>query len=211
MKPSTLDLGFVHRFEPGTGSKLTLLLLHGTGGNEDDLIPLGRDLAPDASLLSPRGRVLEEGMPRFFRRLAEGVFDVKDLKSRSKELAEFIRDAATEYKFDIRSMVFVGYSNGANIAAGMLLMGSLLPAGAILFRPMVPFVLDRSPNMQGIPVFISAGRFDRIVPRGETERLARMLVDAGAEVEVNWESSTHALSKQERTKAANWLIRNFSS
>ncbi len=210
MRRSSADLGFIHRFKPGKGNALTLLLLHGTGGNEEDLITLGMALAPDASLLSPRGKVIENGMPRFFRRLAEGVFDVEDLKSRSKELAEFVRDASVKYGFESKSVVLVGYSNGANIAAGMMLARFLLPAGALLFRPMVPLTLDELPSMKGMPVFISAGRFDQVVPRGEAERLAKLFGDAGADVTLNWESSNHALTEEEVKKAAGWLVHNFT-
>src|ERR1700726_3001205 len=111
---------FIHEFVPGS-SERTLLLLHGTGGNERDLIPLGRELDPSASLLSPRGKVLESGMPRFFRRLAEGVFDLEDLTRRTHELADFVTAAAQRYKIDMEKMIAVGYSNGANIAASILL------------------------------------------------------------------------------------------
>ena len=210
MRRSSADLGFIHLFKPGKGD-LTLLLLHGTGGNEEDLTALGAALAPDASLLSPRGKVTENGMPRFFRRLAEGVFDVEDLKFRSKELADFVKAASVRYGFKPKSAVLVGYSNGANIAAGMLLAGSLVPAGALLFRPMVPLTPDELPDLKGMPVFISAGRFDQVVPAGEAERLARLLGDAGAEVTLNWENATHALAGQEVKKAATWLLQKFGS
>jgi predicted esterase len=210
VRRSSSDLGFVHRFKPGKGN-LTLLLLHGTGGNEEDLITLGAALAPDASLLSPRGKVTENGMPRFFRRLAEGVFDVEDLKFRSKELADFAKAASLRYGFDSRSVVLVGYSNGANIAAGMLLTGSLVPAGALLFRPMVPLTPEELPDLKEMPVFISAGRFDDIAPPEEAERLTRLLGDAGAKVTLNWENGSHAFVGQEVMKAATWLRKNFGS
>ena len=112
---------FIHEFVPGSSSR-TLLLLHGTGGNEGDLIPLGRELDPNASLLSPRGKILENGVPRFFRRLAEGVFDLEDLKYRTNELADFVMAAAQHYGFAADQLMSVGYSNGANIAASMLLL-----------------------------------------------------------------------------------------
>jgi len=192
MRRSSADLGFIHRFKPGKGN-LTLLLLHGTGGDEEDLLALGTALAPDASLLSPRGKVTENGMPRFFRRLAEGVFDLEDLKFRSEELADFVKAASVRYDFESKPVVLVGYSNGANIAAGML-------------RP------EELPDLKGMPVFISAGRFDQVVPPGEAERLARLLGDAGAEVTLNWENGTHALAGQgEVKKAASWLLQNFGS
>ncbi len=211
MKQSAPDLNFVHRFEPGNRRDLTLLLLHGTGGNEDDLVPLGKTLAPGATVLSPRGKVLENGMPRFFRRLSEGIFDIEDLKFRSKELADFVKNASAKYGFDMNSVVLVGYSNGANIAASMLLLGSILPAGAVLFRAMVPLIPDQLPNLHKIVVFISAGTSDPIVPREEVQRLAKLLGDARAEVTLNWENTTHALTGEEMKKAASWLLQNFRS
>src|SRR5258705_13908642 len=137
---------FIHEFVPSTSSR-TLLLLHGTGGNERDLIPLGRELDPNAGLLSPRGKVLENGMPRFFRRLAEGVFDLEDLKYRTNELADFVTAAAQHYRFTSDNVVAVGYSNGANIAASMLLLRPEVMPAAILFRAMVPLVPDRLPDL----------------------------------------------------------------
>ena len=211
MSRSALDLGFIHRFEPGNRGDLTLLLLHGTGANEEDLIPLGKALAPGAALLSPRGKVMENGMPRFFRRFAEGVFDMEDLKFRSKELADFLKNASVKYEFDLKSVVAVGYSNGANIAVGMLLLRSLIPAGAVLFRPMVPFVPDKLPDLTGIPIFISAGKSDQIIPREEPERLAKLLRDTRARVTLNWENATHALTEQQVKKAASWLLQNFKN
>src|SRR6266540_1154198 len=128
---------FIHEFVPGT-SHWTLLLLHGTGGNERDLIPLGRELDPNASLLSPRGKILENGMPRFFRRLAEGVFDLEDLKTRTNELADFVDAAMRHYELAADHIVGVGYSNGANIAASILLLRPKIMHAAILFRAMLP-------------------------------------------------------------------------
>ena len=136
---------FLHEFVPGNSSR-TLLLLHGTGGNERDLLPLGRELDPNASLLSPRGKILENGMPRFFRRLAEGVFDLEDLKTRTNELADFVSAAVRHYKLDADHIVGVGYSNGANIAASMLLLRPEIMHAAILFRAMVPLVPDNMPD-----------------------------------------------------------------
>ena len=208
---STPELGFIHRFAPARAGGLVLLLLHGTGGDEEDLVALGKLLAPGAALLSPRGRVVENGMPRFFRRLAEGVFDMEDLKLRSKELADFARSASVKYGFELTSLVVVGYSNGANITVSMLLLRYLLPAGAVLFRPMVSVVPDELPDLDGMAVFISAGRSDQVVPRGEPERLAKLLGDAGAKVTLNWESATHTLTEQEVKKAASWLFQNFRS
>ncbi|HEX2739036.1 MAG TPA: alpha/beta hydrolase, partial [Rubrobacter sp.] len=170
------DLGFVHRFIPGKDdSAPTLLLLHGTGGNEEDLIPLGQDLAPDAAILSPRGKVLEFGAPRFFRRLAEGVFDHEDLLFRTHDLAGFVEAASEEYGFDLSKLVAVGYSNGANIAASTIFLHPGLLRAAVLFRAMVPFEPEVTPDLSGMPVFIAAGRRDRMIPPDNAQRLADIL------------------------------------
>src|SRR5262245_44495731 len=162
---------FIHEFVPGSSSR-TLLLLHGTGGNERDLIALGRELDPNAALLSPRGKVLEHGMPRFFRRLAEGVFDLEDLGFRTNELADFVAAATQHYGFAPENLVAVGYSNGANIAAAMLLLRSEILPGAILFRAMVPLHPDKLPNLSSVRVWIGAGSYDPIIPGSETNELA---------------------------------------
>ena len=204
---SVKELGFVHSFVPAQQSdaSFTLLLLHGTGGNERDLIPLGRSLAPGTALLSPRGKTLENGMPRFFRRFAEGVFDLEDLKFRTHELADFVEAASTVYRFDPSKIIAVGYSNGANIAASMMLLRSRLLSGAVLFRPMVPLVPETPPDLSGIPILISAGRFDPIVPQEQTERLVTLLQDCGADVTLRWQNGGHALSAQEINEAKEWL------
>ncbi len=206
--PEQKKLDFGHRFVPGNDETTpTLLLLHGTGGNENDLIPLGGELLPGASLLSPRGKVLEHGLPRFFRRLAEGVFDEEDLKFRTGELAEFVEESAVKYGFDPANLMAVGFSNGANIAASLLLLRPELLSGAVLFRPMVPFEPDATarPDLSGKPVYIGAGEMDQIVPRGNTERLAELLENAGAEVTLNWQPGGHGLEMAEVRQAQNWL------
>src|SRR5882724_6151610 len=147
---------FIHEFVLGKSNR-TLLLLHGTGGNERDLIPLGHELDPNASLISPRGKILENGMPRFFRRLAEGVFDLEDLKKRTNELADFIASAAKHYKLTADQIVAVGYSNGANIAASMLLLRPEILHAAILFRAMAPLVPEKLPDLSSVRVWIGAG------------------------------------------------------
>jgi phospholipase/carboxylesterase len=173
------DLGFTHRYLPGEDeASPTLLLLHGTGGNEEDLVPLGETLAPDAAFLSPRGKVSEYGAPRFFRRLAEGVFDHEDLLFRTHELAEFVEAASEEYGFDPSKMVAVGYSNGANVAASTILLHPGLLRAAVLFRAMVPFEPDLTPDLSGMPVFLAAGRMDRMIPPDNTQRLADILLEA---------------------------------
>src|SRR5262245_10680023 len=156
---------YVHRFEPAPlgAAGRTLLLLHGTGGNENDLLPVGRAVAPDSALLSPRGRVLEHGMPRFFRRLAEGVFDHEDLVARTHELADFVAESAKHYGFDEKRVVAVGFSNGANIAGAMMLLRPETLAGAILLRPMVPFEPESPPDLRGRRVLVAAGKADPIV------------------------------------------------
>jgi predicted esterase len=200
------DLGFVHRFEPAAESTApTLLLLHGTGGNEEDLLPLARLLAPTAHVLSPRGKVLENGMPRFFRRLAEGVFDLDDLKARTVELATFIDAAATRYGFDRRRLVAVGFSNGANIAASLLLLRPGALGGAILLRAMVPLVPDPLPRLKGTPVLVSNGRHDPLVPPSETERLVGLLERAGADVTIAWQASGHEATRADVVVAQEWL------
>ena len=198
-------LKLVHRFEPGSADHPTLLLLHGTGGDENDLLPLGQALLPGAALLSPRGAVLERGQPRFFRRLAEGVFDLEDLHLRTAELATFIRDAARFYQFDAGRVVAVGFSNGANIAASLMLSDTGLPAGAVLLRPMVPFEPKARPSLRGAPVLISAGRNDPIVPTALVERLGVLLKESGASVDLVWQPGGHGLTKGDVEAAASFL------
>jgi predicted esterase len=191
------QLGFVHRFVPATEEVVggrdkritttsagatpktttTLLLLHGTGGNEDDLLPLGQELDPSAALLSPRGKILEGGrIPRFFRRLAEGVFDIDDLKYRTQELADFVEEASHIYGFDAHNVVAVGYSNGANIAASMLLLRPKTLSGAILFRAMVPLIPDELPDLSGKRIFMSAGLLDPIVTKQEDHEMSKNIL-----------------------------------
>lgn len=201
------DLSFQHRHVPaqGPGPAPTLLLLHGTGGNEDDLLPLGPMLAPGAALLSPRGQVLEHGMPRFFRRLAEGVFDLDDLRRRTHDLAEFVAAAAAAYGFDAGRVVAAGYSNGANIAASLLLLRPGVLSAAVLLRPMVPLVPETLPDLSGLPVFLAAGQQDPIVPMHQTEALAALLEGAGARVTRHWVPGGHALTRDELRVAGEWL------
>jgi phospholipase/carboxylesterase/glyoxalase family protein len=201
------DLGFVHRFlpVPRLQAAPTLLLLHGTGGDENDLLSLGQALLPTANRLSPRGKVLERGMPRFFCRLAEGVFDQEDLQLRTQELAQFIGVAAARYSFDPHRVIAVGYSNGANIAASLLLRQPELLAGAALFHPMVPFEPEPLPDLTAKPVFIAAGKNDAIVPEQNTQQLVTMFQSAGAEVSVYWHPGGHALIPAEVESAQRWL------
>ena len=201
------ELDFTHRFLPAAKPEeaVTLLLLHGTGGDEDSLLPLGKHLMPTATLLSLRGKVLEQGMPRFFRRLAEGVFDQEDLGIRTAELAHFIVTATARYGLDASRLIAVGYSNGANIAGSLLLRQPNLVAGAILLHPMVPFVPEALPDLTDKPIFIGAGRNDPIVPTANTAQLVEMLQSAGATVSVYWHQSGHSLTPDEAEAARKWL------
>jgi phospholipase/carboxylesterase/glyoxalase family protein len=202
---------FIHRFIPAeTGgqedvSSPTLLLLHGTGGNENDLLDLGHMLLPQAARLSPRGRVLENTMPRFFRRLAEGVFDLPDLHARTYELADFVLAASRHYHFDPKRVLAVGFSNGANIAASMLFLCPGVLAGAVLFHPMVPFVPSQLPDLAQTPIFISAGRADPIVPISQTEQLAALLQECGADVTTHWHNGGHVITQQDVRTARIWF------
>lgn len=204
------SLGFVHRFVPAqTANAPTLLLLHGTGGNEKDLLPVGRMLDERAALLSPRGKILEHGMPRFFRRLAEGVFDHEDLMDRTHELAGFVERSVDEYDIDQRRLFAVGFSNGANIAASLLLTYPRLLAGAVLLRAMVPFEPDSAPDLSGIPVYLAAGRSDQMVPPENTERLAQVLREAGADVTLDWQPGGHGIGPGEIQAAQNWFAKRI--
>ncbi|OYW32236.1 MAG: hydrolase [Rhizobiales bacterium 12-66-7] len=208
MTISTLNadaaLAFTHRFEPAPRpGAAPLLLLHGTGGDENDLLPLGRALSPDAALLSPRGKVLEGGMPRFFRRLAEGVFDQEDVKRRANELADFVAEARARY--GLAAPVAVGFSNGANIAAAMLLLRPEALAGAVLLRAMVPLDLAPAGDLAGAPVLILSGAMDPIVPADNAATLARMLSANGAAVEHVTVPAGHGLSQSDLAKARAWI------
>ena len=201
--------GFAYNYLPGEtdGSGVTLLLLHGTGGNEDDLIPLGKQLLPEAAILSPRGKVSEHGAPRFFRRLAEGVFDHEDLLLRTHELADFANQAAEEYGFDRQKLVAVGYSNGANIAASLMLLHPGLLRAAVLLRAMVPFEPVEAPDLSGVPIFLAAGRRDTMIAPDNTERLAEILQKAGADLDLRWKNVGHPLTYEEIEEAKDWLSR----
>jgi predicted esterase len=204
----TADLGFVHRWQPGAPGAPTLLLLHGTGGSEDDLLPLGEQLAPGAGLLSPRGQVLEHGMARFFRRLAEGVFDQEDLARRTDDLAAFVRRAREAYALGDSPMVAVGFSNGANIAASLLLRGTGVLDGAVLLRPMVPFEPETPPPLAGVPTLLLAGKLDPIA--GQTPaRLAQLLQAAGSDVQLVWQHAAHGLVQADLEHAMEWMQARF--
>ncbi|RBW68610.1 alpha/beta hydrolase [Bacillus taeanensis] len=194
-----------HIFNKGKDStKPTFLLLHGTGGNELDLLPLARRIDDEASVLSVRGNVLENGMPRFFRRLAEGVFDEEDLVFRTKELHEFLDEAAAKYEFDRGNMIAIGYSNGANIAASLLFHYQHSLKGAALHHPMVPRKGIELPDLSGKSVFIAAGTNDPICSPLESAELQSLLEKAHADVEIHWEDRGHQLTPEEVEAAAAW-------
>ncbi|MCP1311335.1 alpha/beta hydrolase [Paenibacillus tyrfis] len=199
-----------HIFEKGRREEVpTLVLFHGTGGTERDLLPLAKRISPDSSVLSLRGNVLENGMPRFFRRLAEGVFDEEDLVFRTGEVSEFLDQAAAQYGFDRSRLVAVGYSNGANIAGSLLFHYRNALQGAILHHPMVPRRGIVLPDLSGIPVFIGAGTNDPICSARETEELEGLLSGAGASVTVQWERYGHQLTPMEADAAAAWFGERF--
>lgn len=200
-----------HIFQRGTDeTKPTLLLLHGTGGTESDLLPLADRVDRTASILSVRGNVLENGMPRFFRRLAEGIFDEEDLIYRTKELYEFLEEAASKYGFDRNHMVAIGYSNGANIAGSLLFHYEDALQGAILHHPMVPRKGVELPDLSGKSVFIAAGTNDPICSPMESKELQSILEKANADVELHWESYGHQLTLSEVDAAAEWYRKHFS-
>ncbi len=195
---------FIHRFQPESAlGAAPLLLLHGTGGDENDLLPLGAALSPGAALLSPRGRVLEHGMPRFFRRLAEGVFDENDVRLRAAELGDFVTEARQRY--GLAAPIGVGFSNGANIAAGLLLLQSDVLSGAVLLRAMVPLSQPPAADLTSTPVLILSGVADPIVPAANAARLAAMLSERGAEVTHRTLPAGHQLSQTDIRLAHDWL------
>jgi len=194
-----------YRPKDNKSETLTLLLLHGTGGNEDDLIQVGQMISPSASLLSPRGKVLENGMPRFFKRLAEGVFDLEDLKLRTRELADFVKEVSSIYSFDLSKTIAVGFSNGANIAASLLLSYPGTLTGAILFRAMVPFIPNSPLDLSNKKVLLSAGLFDPIVSEHQTRSLFDILEKNRANVTLKWQQSGHNLTESDILDAKEWL------
>lgn len=198
-----------HIFQKKDPSKPVLLLLHGTGGNEYDLLPLADWIDTDASVLSVRGEVLENGLPRFFRRIREGVFDEEDLVFRTKQLADFLDEASEKYEFDRNNVVAIGYSNGANIAASLLFHIENSLKGAILLHPMVPRRGIDLPDLTGKKVFIAAGDNDPLCPPAESKELKKILENAGANVTIYWGNYGHTLSRAEIEEAAKWYKIHF--
>jgi phospholipase/carboxylesterase len=202
------DLGFEHEFRPGSDRAApTLLLLHGTGGNEHDLLPVGEQLDHAGAVLSPRGKVSEGGMPRWFRRLSEGVFDTDDVVRRAEELAGFVTDAARHHGFDRSNVVALGFSNGANIAASLLLLHPAVLRGGILFSAMLPLRPPQLPDLSHAAVYLGQGRLDPIAPAESAEELARLLDEAGAAVTLDWHDAGHQLGPAQLGGAAAWLTK----
>jgi len=203
----TTDLGFIHRHVPAADPATadTLVVLHGTGGDENDLISIGQAIAPGAAILSPRGNVLENGAPRFFKRLAEGVFDPKEVRSRADELARFIRGAVVTYRLDPARVYALGYSNGANIASTVMLVEPGVFRGSVLLRPMLVYDPPEQNDLSDTAVFISAGRMDPIVPVESVEKLAKLFESAHSNVTVKWQLAGHSLVPSEVREASEWL------
>lgn len=199
---------FIHHFERGK-SAVTVVALHGTGGSETDLVALSLDLFPGASVLAPRGRVSENGANRFFRRFSEGVFDLENLHQETACLAEFLESSSRKYGFDAQKIIALGYSNGANIAASLLLGFPQALAGAILLRAMTPFTPEKLPDLGGKAVFLAAGRQDPIVPMPNIDGLARMLETARADVTLRFENAGHNLTRLEIEAARAFVQRKF--
>ena len=205
--PSATSLGFTHKFLPATdpSSEAAVLLLHGTGGDESDLISFGQAVAPGTALLSPRGATTENGAPRFFRRLSEGRFDPEEIRARARELATFVRAAAAEYGLTSKRLFALGYSNGANIASSLMFLDPTLLAGGILFRPMVVLEPGEEADLSGRSVFIGAGNLDAVVPRDHPQRLAEMFRKRGASVTLCLQVSGHNLVPADIAEAARWF------
>jgi len=201
------DLGFIHRFIPASApGRPTLLLLHGTGGDENDLVPLAQQIAPGFGILSPRGKVLEHGMPRYFRRSGEGRWDIDDFKNRTRELAEFVTLARNTYSID--PPIALGYSNGANIAWSLMFADPDSLSGAILMRAMLPFDPRPLPDLEGKPVLMLTGRHDELIPAQQAGLLAALLGEAGADATYETLEAGHSLTEEDLRLAAAWLSRH---
>jgi predicted esterase len=201
-----MSLDFIHQFLPAESDEpRTLLMLHGTGGDEKDLIPLGQAILPGAAILSPRGRLLEHGMPRFFRRFQEGVFDLDSIREESAALAKFVSDASSQYGFDASKVIAAGFSNGANIAHSLLLLHPESVSMVIAIRSMTTFPDIEASGLEGKQLFISSGKADPIVPNADAEYLANQFRDGGAEVTHHWVEAGHNLTRGEIAAIAQWL------
>lgn len=197
---------FVHRFEPGVeGETRTLLLLHGTGGDENDLIPLGQTVLPGAAILSPRGRVLEGDLPRFFRRFAEGVFDLENLYAEATALGEFVSQSATRYNFELEKVIALGFSNGANMAHSLMMLHPNVVQDSVLIRAMTTLPDFKPSGLEGKHVFLSSGRVDPMTPVDDAEFLANQLRSGGADVTHHWVDAGHNLTRAELGTIHDWL------
>lgn len=207
---STALDSFAHEYlsAPSGGDAVTFLMLHGAGGDERSLLHLGPELDEGAGLLAPRGKVVEDGRNRFFRRFAAGVPDLDDLHARAYELADWVRVASAAHGFDRARVVAVGYSNGANMAAALLLLEPALLAGAVLLRPRFPFEPERRPRLHGRAVLVASGRADPSVSADEPERLVTLLRQCGADVLHHWDHAGHDLDRRELAAAREWLRRH---
>ena len=206
-----MDQDFKHIFIQGDLRLPVLLLLHGTGGDETDLVELGQSVAPGLPILSVRGKVLENGMPRFFRRLAEGVFDLEDLKVRTEELADFVTKARMQYGFGDKPVIALGYSNGANIAASLLLSRPEILQGAVLLRAMMPFEPKELPDLRGKRILMLSGLIDQIIPAENSKRLAGMLQESGANVDFVLKPTGHGLTQFDFSAIKNWMSEEVMS
>jgi phospholipase/carboxylesterase len=209
---SPADSGYIHRFEAATNPATpTLLLLHGAGGDENSLLPLGRALAPGAALLSLRGNVLEHGMARFFRRLPEGAFDQRELELQTAALSAFLDYAAEKYAFSLEKLVAVGFSSGANMAISLMLTFPAKLAGAVVMRGMAPFVPDPPPDLQHKPVLLLSGIDDPIVGTDEVAELAKLFRSANADITLHWEKAGQILSQGDVLMAFDWMRRFYET
>lgn len=199
------ELGFQHRYVPGEDGAHTVLALHGTGGTEEDLIPLAQELAPRAHVLAPRGNVLEQGLARFFRRIAIGVFDEADVRRAAAELDAFVRGAAERYGFAADRVLGLGYSNGANVAAALMLLHPRCLAGAALLRAVLPITPEREPDLAGRPALIAAGTSDPYAPAPRVDALAEQLRRAGALVDLRWQPAGHELTPADLAGLREWF------
>lgn len=206
-----MDKDFKHIFIPGDIRLPVLLLLHGTGGDEQDLVSIGQAVSPGSPILSVRGKVLENGMPRFFRRLAEGVFDLEDLKFRTDELADFVTKARTEYELTDSELIALGYSNGANIAASMLFAHPEVLQGAILLRAMVPFEPEVLPDLKDKKILMLSGLIDQIIPVDNSQRLAALLQESGAAVDLRIKPTGHGLIQSDFSDIKSWIAKESAS
>lgn len=199
---------FIHLYKKGTND-ITFCLLHGTGGDETDLIPIASMIDSAANVLGIRGNVSEHGMNRFFKRIAEGIFDEEDIKFQSKQLTDFLNDASLKYEFDLKKTIFLGYSNGANIAASILFLHPDIAQYAILMRPMVPLIPENNPDLHEHSIIVTAGEHDSIMPKDNTKKLIDMFISYNADVEAVWLDAGHRLTQEDIEKAKAWYEKKF--